>query len=147
MDPTRLRVGVLTPHAAVGPEAELPDMASGRVIAVVARVRPPRIAADAVRTPPTAASALCALTRGPAIDRAAASIRNESVDAVAFASTESMMGRLHPFVPPDVQQRSTTAKVEVAGVVLQGVGFAVVGSKVLRLRLPEPARRTPFLKR
>jgi maleate isomerase len=89
MDRTRLRVGVLTPHAAVGPEAELPDMASGRVMAVVARVRPPGIAADAVRTPPTAASALRSLTRGPALDRAAASIRNGSVDAVAHASTSS----------------------------------------------------------
>jgi maleate isomerase len=85
----RLRVGVLTPHAAVGSEAELPDMASGRVVAVVVRVWPPGIAAEAVRTPPTAASALRSLTRGPALDRAAVSIRNESVDAVAYASTSS----------------------------------------------------------
>ena len=38
--------GVLTPHAAAGPETELPDMASGRVVAVVTRIRPPGIAAD-----------------------------------------------------------------------------------------------------
>jgi maleate isomerase len=85
----RLRVGVLTPHDAVGPEAELPDMSSGRVVATVTRVRPPGIAADAVGTPPTAASALRSLTCGPALDRAAGSIRIGSVDAVAHASTSS----------------------------------------------------------
>lgn len=87
MDRSALTVGVVTPHAAVGPEAELPDMASGRVTAVVARVLPPGTAAD--RTPPTGASALRALTRGPALDRAAALIRHGSVDAVAYASTSS----------------------------------------------------------
>lgn len=89
VDRTRLRVGVLTPHAAVGPEAELPDMASGRVTALVARVRPPEIAADAAWQPPTGAAGLRSLTSGPAFDRAAAAIRDGSVDAVAHASTSS----------------------------------------------------------
>jgi maleate isomerase len=82
-------VGVLTPHAAAGAEAELPDMASGRIEAVVARIRPPGIAAYAVSTPPTSASGLRSLTRGPQLDRAAAAIRDGQVDAVAHASTSS----------------------------------------------------------
>ena len=85
----RLRVGVLTPHAAVGPEAELPAMASGRVTAVVARVRPQGVNAGPATPPPTGASGLRALTSGPALDRAAAAIRTESVDAVVHASTSS----------------------------------------------------------
>jgi maleate isomerase len=83
-----LVVGVLTPHAAAGPEVELPEMASGRVTALVARTRPPDLAEGAA-TPPTAPSALRALTRAPVLDRAAARFHGGSVDAVAFASTTS----------------------------------------------------------
>jgi maleate isomerase len=82
-------VGVLTPHAAVGPEDELRAMASGRVTAVVARIRAPGTTAGSATPPPTTAPGLRALTSGPAIDLAAASIRSESVDAVAYASTSS----------------------------------------------------------
>jgi maleate isomerase len=88
LDRSGLRVGVLTPHAAVGPEAELPDMVSGRITAVVARIRPPGTAA-AESAPPTAASALRVLARGPALDSAAASIRDASVDAAVHASTST----------------------------------------------------------
>jgi maleate isomerase len=87
MDRAMLRVGVLTPHAAAGPEVELPDMASGRVTAVVARVRP---AGDtALRTPSSAASGLRTLAVPSAVDLAAAPFRNGSVEVVAFASTSS----------------------------------------------------------
>jgi maleate isomerase len=82
-----LTVGLLTPHAAGGPEVELPDMASGRVTAVVAQIRPPGVAADAMTTPPSDASGLRALTRPAALDPAAARFRGGSVDAVAHAST------------------------------------------------------------
>jgi maleate isomerase len=85
-DRSGLRVGVLTPHAAAGPEAELPDMASGRITAVVARIRPLGTA-SAASPPPTTPTGLRSLTRGQALDRAAALIRNASVDAVAHAST------------------------------------------------------------
>lgn len=71
-----LRVGVLTPHAAAGPEVELPDMASGRVTVAVARVR-------------TADSGLRALVDPCAAVRAAVPFRDGSVGVVACASTSS----------------------------------------------------------
>jgi maleate isomerase len=82
-----LRVGVLTPHAAAGPEVELPDMASGRVTVVVARVR----SADpgAVRTPPSTASGLRAMAVPSVVDHAATPFRNGSVEVIAHASTSS----------------------------------------------------------
>jgi maleate isomerase len=87
MDRDLLRVGVLTPHAAAGPEVELADMAPGRVTAVVARVRP--AGATASWTPPTSASGLRALAAPSTVDRAAAPFRTGSVEVVAFASTTS----------------------------------------------------------
>ncbi len=87
MDRDTLRVGVLTPHAAAGPEVELPDMAPGRVTAVVARVRP--AGATASWTPSSAASELRALAAPSSVDRAAAPFRTGSVEVVAFASTSS----------------------------------------------------------
>jgi maleate isomerase len=64
-------------------------MASGRVTAVVSRIRPPDVASGAMTTPPSAASGLRAPTRPAALDRAAAGFRGGSVDAVAYASTTS----------------------------------------------------------
>lgn len=87
MDRDTLRVGVLTPHAAAGPEVELPDMAPGRITAVVARVRP--AGATASWTPPPGASELRALAAPSSVDRAAAPLRAGSVEVVAFASTSS----------------------------------------------------------
>src|SRR3978361_1733867 len=88
MECTALRVGVLTPHAAAGPEAALPDMTSDPSAAWVARTRPPGPEA-AVRLPPSTPSELRSLTHGPALHQAAASIRDEQVHAVAHASTST----------------------------------------------------------
>ena len=85
-DGTRLRVGVLTPHAAAGPEVELPDMSSGRITAVVARVR--RTGDVELRTPPSTASGLRALADPWVLERAAASFRG-TVDVITYASTSS----------------------------------------------------------
>jgi maleate isomerase len=82
-----ITIGVLTPHAAAGPEVELPAMAAGRVTAVVARIRPDDAMVGAESTPPETASGLRALTQPVTVDRAAAGFRPESVDAVAYAST------------------------------------------------------------
>jgi maleate isomerase len=87
MDGDTLRVGVLTPHAAAGPEVELPDMAPGRVRAVVARIRP--AGATASWTPPSAATELRALAAPSSVDGAAATFRGGSVEVVAFASSTS----------------------------------------------------------
>jgi maleate isomerase len=80
-------VGVVTPHAAAGPEVELPDMVPGRVTAVVARVRP--AGADASWTPPSAAPGLRSLADPASVARAAAPFRAGSVEVVAFASTST----------------------------------------------------------
>lgn len=87
MDPAVLRVGVLTPHAAAGPEVELPEMASGRVVAAVARVQPPDTEAE--RTPPSSASGLRALAALSVLSRAASRFGDGSVDVVVHASTST----------------------------------------------------------
>jgi maleate isomerase len=83
----QVRVGVLTPHAAAGPEVELPEMAPGRVAVVVARIRSGDTAAE--HTPPSTASGLRALTVPSVLDRAAAPLRDGTVEAVAYASVSS----------------------------------------------------------
>jgi maleate isomerase len=82
-----LRVGVVTPHAAPGPEVELPELAAGRLTVVLARVRP--AGADAAWAPPTSAAGLRALADPSTVDHAAAEFRSGSVDVVAYASTTS----------------------------------------------------------
>jgi maleate isomerase len=77
-----IRIGVLTPHRAIGPEAEFPAMAPGRVVTCVARV------SARGTTGQPAASELRALTASP-LDEAAATLGASSVDAVAYASTTS----------------------------------------------------------
>ncbi len=66
----RLKVGVLTPHAAAGPEIEVPDMSQGRVTVTVARIRAPENAAGTEST--SAPTALRALTQPEAVDGDAA---------------------------------------------------------------------------
>jgi maleate isomerase len=86
-DERRVEVGVLTPHAAAGPEIEIPDLSQGRVTVTVARIRSP---ADAAGTDPTGRAttrALRALARPGAVDGAAARFGGRSVDVVAHAST------------------------------------------------------------
>jgi maleate isomerase len=73
-----LRVGVLTPHAAPGPEVELPEMAALEV--VVARITP---------EPPSAAAELRALATPSALRSAVASLLDASVGVIAYASTTS----------------------------------------------------------
>lgn len=85
-----LVVGVVTPHAAAGPEIELPAMTSSRLVTVMARTGLPP---DASRTrsgtvPPTHAG-LRASTELEAIDRAAVTFRDRTLAAVVHASTTS----------------------------------------------------------
>jgi maleate isomerase len=69
----RLTVGVVTPHAAAGPEVELPAMTHGRVTTVLSRTG----------SPPGAS------TEPAALDRAAVTFRRRTLAAVAHASTTS----------------------------------------------------------
>jgi maleate isomerase len=83
-----IRIGVLTPHAAVGPEAEFPAMAPGRVLTCVARVSAGPAAAGGGAKPTTPAG-LRALTAPPLLDEAAELLGRGSFDAIGYASTSS----------------------------------------------------------
>lgn len=82
-----ISIGVLTPHAAPGPEVELPEMARGHVVTRVSRISEP--GGDASAPPPTTPSALRALTTDSALDHAAAALVPGSVDAIGYASTST----------------------------------------------------------
>src|SRR4051812_45082636 len=84
-----ISIGVLTPHAAVGPEEELPAMAPGKVVARVSRI--PALGADAPapRSPPTSPSGLRTLTTTSVLDQAAAAFPRGSVDVIAYDSTST----------------------------------------------------------
>jgi maleate isomerase len=73
-----IRIGLLTPHAAIGPEEEFPAMAPGQVVTCVARV-----SGDA--TP----DGLRTLTAPPFLDTAADMLGRGSVDVIGYASTSS----------------------------------------------------------
>jgi len=82
-----LTVGVLTPHAAPGPEVEMPDMAPGRVRVEVARIgnaasRPSGNAGS------TSADGLPTRSGAAVLDEAAPALL-PAVDVLAFASTSS----------------------------------------------------------
>ena len=84
-----ISIGVLTPHAAAGPEVELPDMAPGRVVTRVARIVAPGGDASTPGKPPTSPSGLLALTVPSALDDAAAIFGGGSVDAIGYALTST----------------------------------------------------------
>ena len=86
----RLTVGVVTPHAAAGPEVELPAITRGRVATVLSRTGSPPEASQATpRTAPLAHAELRASTEPAALDRAAMNFRGKTLAAVAHASTTS----------------------------------------------------------
>jgi maleate isomerase len=84
-----ITVGVLTPHAAAGPEAELPDMAAGQVFTLVSRIPAIGATVDSPGTPPTSPSGLRALAAPAALDAAAAVFAPGSVDVIGYASTST----------------------------------------------------------
>jgi maleate isomerase len=83
---TVIRIGVLSPHAAIGPEAEFPAMAPGRVTTRVERVSSDAAAVGVGANPPTP-SELRALTLPPFLDEAAETLGRDSVEVIGYAST------------------------------------------------------------
>lgn len=82
-----MHIGVLTPHAAIGPEAELPEMAPGRL-----RVRVKRLPSEGdggVGSDPPSTSDLRTLLASTLLDPAARSLMSDGVEAIAYASTTS----------------------------------------------------------
>jgi maleate isomerase len=88
----QLTVGVVTPHAAPGPEDELPTLSHGRVDAIVARAETP---SDAPGPPRPGVSELHARARPEVLDTSTATFRYPSIGAVAHASTTTgyVLGR------------------------------------------------------
>src|SRR5215212_3948236 len=84
-----ISIGVLTPHAAAGPAAELPGMAPGQVVTRVSRIPAPGATVSSPGTPPTSPSGLRALTAPSALDTAVAAFASGSVDAIGYASTST----------------------------------------------------------
>jgi maleate isomerase len=80
---------VLTPHAASGPEVEIPEMASARLDVVVARISRRGDTTVTIPTPPSAAGHLRTLATPSFLRSAVASLREASVDVIAYASTTS----------------------------------------------------------
>ncbi len=91
-----LTVGVVTPHAAPGPEVELPAMTRGQVTTVMSRTgSPPGASQKESRTVPAGHRELRASTEPAALDQAAVTFRDRTLTAVAHASTTSgyVLGR------------------------------------------------------
>src|SRR5262245_39931738 len=82
-----IRLGVLTPHAALGPEAEFPAMAPGSIT-----TRVERISAEAgvrVQTSPPGPTEVRLLTEPAVLEEAADSLAAWPPDVVGYASTSS----------------------------------------------------------
>jgi maleate isomerase len=82
-----IRVGVLSPHAAEGAEAEFPLMAPSHVRTTISRIRAAGSNRDAAAPPPGTADDLRALATHEAIDEAVAAFAPGSVDIIGYAST------------------------------------------------------------
>lgn len=65
-----ITVGVITPHAAVGPEAELPAMAPGSVRVHVSRTADAALGESWVSASPSSPAVLRALATSTVLDRA-----------------------------------------------------------------------------
>lgn len=121
-----ISIGVLTPHLAVGPEAEFPAMAPGRVMTRVARISPSGAAAVSGGETSTSRSDLRALTMPSLLDEAAKALAVSAIDVIGYASTS---------VAYAIGSDDETAMVSALS---QRIGLPVVAtcaSAVLALRL------------
>jgi len=82
-----VRIGVLVPHAAVGPEAELQAMAPPGVSIHATRVPFGAMAAGGVMDPTIPLAPLRAFAEPPHVDDAAELLAASPLDAIAFANT------------------------------------------------------------
>jgi maleate isomerase len=83
-----IRVGVLTPHVALGPEEEFPAMDPGRVITCVARAVVDAGGAS-VAVDSTTPSSLRAMSASPLLEHAAEMLGRGSLDTIVFPSTST----------------------------------------------------------
>jgi len=131
-------IGVISPHAAAGPEAEWPLMLDSPVAVRVARVPAPGATAAEPGTPPTAPAGLQALTDDAVIDAAAESLGEpRSLDAIGYASTTTGYAIGHAAESALVTRLARRCGVPVAGTSAAAVdALRVLG--VQRLELVHP---------
>jgi maleate isomerase len=82
-----ITVGVLTPHAAAGPEPEFLRMAPAHVRTEVSRIPVPVSSTSDEAEPPTSLDGLRGLATSAAINQAASALLPGSIDVLALAST------------------------------------------------------------
>jgi maleate isomerase len=80
------RLGLLTPHAAIGPEAEFREMAAHRVIVTIGRLGTEH-ARGGVGSSPPSSSNLAALSSPELLAQGARRVAATGVDAIGYAST------------------------------------------------------------
>lgn len=112
-----LRVGVLTPHAAPGPEVEIPEMTSFADLDVVVARTSRKSDTTATRPgQPSTAAHLRTLATPSALHQAVSWLREASVDVIAYASTTTGYAIGH------------AAEVDLAGRLQQMAGVPVVST-------------------
>jgi maleate isomerase len=130
-------LGVITPHAAAGPEAEWPLMGAGRIITRIARIPAPGGSVAEPGSPPASPSGLRALTSPAVLDQAVASFAPGSVDAIGYASTSTgyVIGR--PAESALLDRLSRNLSIPVDGTSAAAV-TALRGMEIERLELVHP---------
>src|SRR5215210_6871903 len=83
------RIGVLTPHADVGPESELEAMAPDGVVVHAARVRFGAMAAGGGMDPTIPLAPVRAFAEPPLVDDAAELLAAAPIDAIGYGFTSS----------------------------------------------------------
>ena len=113
-----IRIGVLTPHAALGPEAELPAMAPGRVVTCVARVSAEEDAFEAHWAIPSGARALITV---PLLDGPAELLGQSALDLTVYASTSSGYALGHDTELAVVSRLSRRIEMQVVSTCISAV--------------------------
>jgi maleate isomerase len=113
-----IRIGVLTPHAAVGPEAEFAAMAPGRLVTRVVRIQDERVSGD-----PATAAALVALTDPVLLDRGADELLAEPIELIAYASTTTGY-----VIGADAEQAIVTRLARRTGLPVVATGSAAIAA-------------------
>jgi maleate isomerase len=136
-----LTVGVLTPHAAPGPDVEMPNMAPGRVRVEVSRIRNAASCASG-NAGSTSADGLRTQTGAAVLDEAASAL--PAVDVLAFASTSSGYALGHDEELALVKRLHERWEVPVCAASLSAVS-ALRSRHVKRISLVHPPWFGPLL--
>jgi maleate isomerase len=112
-------LGVMTPHAAAGPEVEWPAMAGKQLVVRIARVPAPGGTLDAPGTPPACPAGLRAIATPAALNLVAATDALESVSAIGYASTTTGY-----VIGPDAERDLLEQVAHRCGVPVAGTAIA-----------------------